>query len=199
MKEIPFDQKVEGKRQAVFSILFALDNQPWQNYPEVSPEKKDVVVPTCLMINRADGWIGFVGGAAEEGESLETAVKREVKEEVGYEIVVGLEPLVAHDIGSKTTHAFALQLPFAQLKKIQLNMDEASHSSEITGVFLPHLVDYRSLSKGGIGVGELIRSSLAPSVREELIQFLLKKNIFPKTQLVEICQEVGFSLEELLK
>lgn len=200
MKQISFNQKIADKKQCVFVILYALGNKPWLNYPNISDKKKDLVVPTCLMINRADGWIGFVGGKVEEGETLEQAVIREVEEEVGYRITSDLEPIVAHEIDPITTHAFAIRLEYEALTEVQRKATEAAHfNSEICGVFLPHLINYQGISSGGQGLSELIKSSLAPSVKEELMHFLLQKKIFTKEDLSHICIRAGYNLEELLQ
>lgn len=198
MLKIDFYQEVEGKTRAVFVILYALDGKPWQNYTS-KPERSDLVIPTFIMINRADGRIGFVGGKVDPGESLEEAARRETLEEIGYQLNHPLEPLVAHDLDTFSTHVFASELSYEQLKQIQRDAHQAEHfCSEITGVFLPHLIDYNKHFGKGNGITELIKSSLAPSVREELVHFLLYKNIFLEEDLTEICSDGGYSLKKLL-
>lgn len=48
----------------------------------------------------------------ENGETLEQAATRKVSEEVGHDISVKLEPLVAHDIGPITRHAFLVKMTY---------------------------------------------------------------------------------------
>lgn len=199
MKKVKFDQKIAGKPQAVFSILYALDGKPWANYPG-SNGRANLIIPTCIMINRSDGWIGFVGGKVDQNETLEEAAKREVREEIGYEVTSPLENIVAHDIGPFTTHVFAVQLTYEDLREIQKNSPQASHfGSEITGVFLPHLINQNQLYSTRGSIAGIIKSSLAPSVREELIHFLVNKKILPQKELSEICDSCGYSLETLLR
>lgn len=196
---IDFYQKIPSKPQAVFAIFYALDGKPWQNHQEVPLRGKNATIPTCLMINRSDGRIGFVGGMVSAGENLEQAVRREVKEEIGYVFSSPLEPLVAYDIGKITTHVFMVELTYESLRQIQKDAVNSEHyGSELTGVFLPHLIDYHGLIDKGGGICNLFKNEFAPSVREELIHFLLKKNIFTKTQLENICCKAGYSLEKLL-
>lgn len=200
MNKIDFNTKVEGKPQAAFVILYSLEGNPWFNYPEKSPELKDLVIPTCLMINRSDGRIGFLGGKVEPGETLEEAARREVSEESGYTLDTPIEEIVAHDIGPITTHAFALQLSYTEIKEIQ---EKAMHTpyfgNEVTGVFLAQLIDYQLMFGKWGGIAELIKNNFAPSVREELVHFLLNKDIFTKEQLSDICERGNYSLQNLLQ
>ncbi len=198
MEKIEFHTKIDGKAQAVFVILYALEGKPWEKYPEKG-ERTNLVIPTCAMVNRADGQIGFIGGRVDPEETLEEAVKREAKEEAGVNLDSQLEPIVAHDCGHITTHAFAAKLNYGDLKKVQRDSHLAEHfGSEITGLFLPHLIDYdNKVGKGG-GISHIIKSSLAPSVREELIHFLLNKKIFSEKELKAICSNSGYSIKDLL-
>lgn len=199
MSKIDFNQKIEGKKQMVFVILYALDGQPWQSYEGASEKAKNLTIPTCLMINREDGRIGFVGGAIEEGETLKEAMKREIKEEVDFELSSDLEPLVAHDLGHITAHVFVNGLTYAELRELQRRSVDAPHfGSEVTGVFLPHLIDYEGMGGKG-GLVELLRHSVAPKVRDELAHFLIQKNVFEKEKLADIYQRAGFSLDEHLQ
>lgn len=201
VKKIGFREKVNGKSQAVFVIFYALDGKPWFGYRETDKERKELVIPTCMMINRWDGTIGFVGGKVDEGYSLEEAIKKEVKEEVGFDLDLKLEEVVAHDIGPITTHAFASQVSYEKLRNIQRNAVNAEDmGSEVTGVFLPHLVDYSEItsSRDG-GIVDLYKAEMQPSVREELTHFLLQKEIFFEEKLEAICRRAGFDLETLVK
>jgi U8 snoRNA-decapping enzyme len=198
MEVIDFNAVVEKKRRAAFVIFYALDGKPWENYSDKS-EFRDLTIPTCLMINRSDGSIGFIGGKVEEGETLAEAAKREVEEEIGHKTNGSIEPLVAHDIGPITTHAFIAEVAYDKLRSLLKESVKGSHfGAELTGVFMPHLINYRGHGRGG-GLANLLGSSMAPSVREELVHFLLKKNIFPKDELVELCRLSGYNLNNLLK
>ena len=198
MNIIDFDSNW-GKTQAAFVALFARDGIPWEAYSQDQPDEHSLKIPVCLMINRADGAVGFAGGKVEKNESLEAAAIRETQEEVGYKIDRKLIPVVAHDIGPITTHLFALEMQYNELREIQKNAVTAEHfGSEITGVFLPHLIDYARLTRKDGGVSVLLRSALAKSVREELAHFLLKMKIFDQPQLKITCETAGYPLDKLL-
>jgi U8 snoRNA-decapping enzyme len=200
MQTITFDAKVDTKPQAAFVIFYALDGKPWENYPKDQLERHKLTIPVCLMLNRSDGTLGFIGGMVEEGETLEEAAKREVREEIGHTMTVDIKPLIAHDIGPITTHAFITEITYKQLRNIQEKAINGPHfGSEITGVFLPHLIDYDStIGKGG-GLINLLKTPMAPSVREELVHFLLKKNVVAKDSLSSLCERAGFNLVQLLE
>ena len=150
------------------------------------------------MMNRADGQVGFIGGGVEEGESLEVAVTREVQEEIGHNIQTPLTSLVAHECETFTTHVFTSTVSYDQLKTMQTEAEKAEHfGSETTGLFLPHLFDYSVVKRKG-AIQNLIANSLAYTVREELMYFLLAFEIFHLDDLTRYCHEAGYSLEELL-
>jgi 8-oxo-dGTP pyrophosphatase MutT (NUDIX family) len=201
MHIIDFHTRIPGKKQAAFVIFYASDGKPWLNYVNDKHNRTNLVIPTALMMNRADGLVGFIGGGVEERETLEEAAVREVREEIGHAVTSSLEPLVAHELDVFTTHAFTSQVPYAQLRDMQKQAEKAEHfGSETTGVFLPHLINYDLVSprkKGG--VKNLLTGSLAPTVREELAHFLLAAHIFTLDELTALCHEAGFSLQELLR
>ncbi len=198
MRVIDFESKLD-KIQGAFVVLFARDGVPWQSYSQGDSPKQNLRIATCLMINRSDGAIGFVGGKVDPDETLEAAAVREVWEEVGYKIDSKLTPVVAHDIDPITTHLFALEMTHAELREIQKKAAIAEHfGSEVTGVFLPHLIDYAQTFNREGGITTLLRSAMALSVREEFIHFLIQMEIFDKAQLKIACDSAGYSLEKLL-
>lgn len=175
MKVISFNTRLDNKRQAAFVIFYA---------PEPNP--------TCLMINRADKTIGFIGGMVEKGESLEQAVIREVEEEVGHRTTTNLQPIVAHDIGPITTHVFSAELTGSELRTVHDKASMGVHFGlELTGVFITRFTRNHTV--------DLLKTKMAPSVTEELIHFLLVKNIFNREELNIICQRANYSLDSLLR
>lgn len=201
MHTVDIRKGVPGKRKAAFVIFYCLKWKPWENYREADAERKGLNIPTCLIINRWDGVMGFIGGMVDKNESLEEAAKREVFEEIGHKLDANLEPIVAHDIGPITTHVFGCELSSEEIIHIHKDASLAEDfGSEITGAFLPHLIDYDAETKNRKGgIAELLKGSMAPSLREELVHFLLKKKIFSKTQMFSICKSAGYNLVELLK
>lgn len=200
MNTIDFYLKIGTKPQAAFVIFYATDGMPWKDYPIDNSGRHGLTIPTCLMLNRADGLLGFIGGKVDGDETLEQAAIREVQEEIGHTVQLNLEPLIAHDLGPITTHAFAAHMTYAQLRKIQDDAIHAPHfGSEVTGLFLPHLIDYeREIGKHG-GLVNLLKSAMAPSVREEMMHLLLKKEIVSRDHLEDLCIQAGYILSELLK
>lgn len=200
MNIVDFKKGVEGKRKAAFVIFYCLKSKPWKKHREPDKEFINLNVPICLVINRWDGMMGFIGGKVEKGESLEDAVRREVFEEIGHKLLIKLEPIVAHDIGPITSHAFAAKVSYEEILHIERDASlSEDFGSEITGSFLPHLIDYDSATKSEKGgIVELYKGSMAPSMREELTHFLLKKKIFSKKELEDICTRAGFDLGQLL-
>jgi len=175
MEAIAFYSRVASKAQAAFIIFYSLESSP-----------------SCLMIDRTDNTLGFIGGMVESGESLEEAAIREASEEIGHMVTAHLEPLVAHNIGTITTHAFTAEVGATELETI--------HAQAETGIH--YGVELNSATISSLSKSELIAllpRPMAPSVREELIHFLFKANIYKPSTLVQICEKAGYDLQELLR
>ena len=200
MNKIEFDTKIEGKPQAAFVILYALDGKPWLHHPGLSSYRRNLIIPTCLMINRADGGVGFVGGMVEKDETLAEAATRETDEEIGYNISTLLVPIVAHEMDKITSHAFASRLDYEELRKVQKEATNAIHfGSEVTGVFLPHLYDYRGRFGNGGGLVSLLRINMVRGAREQFAHFLINTDILTRSELDSICLSTNFTLDNLLQ
>jgi 8-oxo-dGTP pyrophosphatase MutT (NUDIX family) len=201
MHVIDFNTKIKNKIQAIFVIFFVVDGKPWKGYTNSYGEIADTPIPMCLVVHRWDGSIGFVGGKVDGKETFKETLEREVKEEVGIDFKWEYDPIVAHDVGPITTHAVAVKVSYEELLEIRKKAStQSTIESQTTGFSTPHLVVYDIISKNKKGgLIELYKTSMAPSVREELTHFLLKKKIYTKEQLQVIVKKAGFSLEDLLR
>ena len=202
MKKIPVNSKILLKQQFIYLALICDDAKPWQ-FQEADIALKDLIVPRILMVNREDGLLGFVGGAVFEGEMIDEALRRTANEEIGYilDSRFDIEPVVAHELDSYTTHIFMQKMPFTFLQEIhrQTIMGE-EYGKSIIGSQLPHLYDYDGLFKKGGGLINLIANNcLAPSVREELVHVLLLHNICSIDILSDVCIRSGYKLTELMQ
>lgn len=160
------------KRQAAFLALYNSGYPLYRDYTNLSkvpnPEEK---IPTILMINRWDGKIGFPGGHVDPGESPLEALKRELLEEINYE--VRKEPTFVCRIEAPNTilHFYAQEIPdFKELKSIVRQSLAARHyGSEVTGVFLQHLKTY----KDDKGLATFLQgSNLVYGVKQEIEDLL---------------------------
>lgn len=127
-----------------------------------------------LMILRRGGDLGFPGGKLEEGESILKGMIREVKEEIGLELVQRTDMEVISVDSTKKCECHAVLIPELKqwiLDKAVTASYTASHSKEVDGVLL--------LKKKPNVIDNIIQChSLAPTVKEELLAF---KAILEKT------------------
>lgn len=201
IKTIPFETHLDGKGRAAFVILHT-QYPVWEQYPGLTAAQKAIQIPACLMLRRWDGMSGFPGGVVEKGETLQQAAIRELWEEVGFEVsgddVPRMQPLVAHDIGKISTHAFALRVDWFKLVDVARCVFFTEHfGSETCGPSLEHLVDYGQLGLKPVGLNMLLRMPLATSVREELVHLILSNGYAPYESLGKTCAAAGFDIAEL--
>lgn len=172
MRQIPLLSNARDKKQASFLMLVGAD-KIWQSYDGIDPELQQAEIPHALLINRADGKIGFPGGYVEKGETPRQGVLREVEEELGYKVPNPdlVKPLISFEMGI-VVHVFMLELPYNELKAVLAGMVNAPHfGSEVSGAFLAQLATYTR--RGRVqGYPELMRSNLVITVKECLDLYL---------------------------
>ncbi len=163
MQPLSLDQK----RKAVFLALYNQGTKLYKDYPLTNKVSNDAVIPTVLMINRWDGKIGFPGGHVDEGEDILVALKRELKEEINYNLTE--TPVLVNVIEAPTTilHFYALEVSsISTMKNIVRAAVMADHfGSEVTGTFIQHLMTY----KDGKGLETFLKgTSLVYGVPSEI-------------------------------
>lgn len=129
-------------------------------------EKKDTKL--LLFMNRWDGKIGFPGGKVDPGENLIQALKREVLEEINFNLTIEPKLICSHNIKekNKNVHLFHLDLPFNLVKSIMINcVDSQDFINECNGLTLTHLENYNNDK----GINNYLKNNLVDSVLEETI------------------------------
>lgn len=168
---------------AAFVIPYTNISFPWIAHPEqLSDEShRGLCVPRLLMIQRADGSFGFPGGHTEPCDtSPEGTVIREAMEETE----LTLNPVRLHHMHTRPSEKgnaiaiFSHHLGERQLQQAAANYRLASHHAEISGVILPHIIDYRHPDRKprfeDLRISELPYSD--NKTKEDVITFLAQQN-----------------------
>lgn len=179
-RRISFGYRDNQKKDAVFIAIYSREISPWKYFKD---NAKDVVCPGVIMIDRWDGRMGFPGGGADKNESLEEALKREVKEEIGIRIRVDKIHSIASHEWKIRTHLFGLEVQEMEFMHIYYHIlnnfarsillhayDEVDASrflSETTGIKIVPIVRHHNK-----GINLFVDNSFAGSAKEDLEVFI---------------------------
>ena len=149
-----FDRIENGVRSSemkdcVFLWLYARGCKPYAKYMEVEDQNQEM--PMAMMQLRWDGSFGVAGGKVDEGETLEQALHREIKEEIAYEIKGTPVPMATFKDKSSPwhIHSYSLEVSFEELIKARNESVNAEHRiSECSGYVVIHMANY----KNGLGL-----------------------------------------------
>jgi len=176
---IEFGKINPDKKSATFLVIFVRQMSPWRYFKD----QAHIKCPAVIMIDRWDGRTGFPGGTLEEGETLQEALVREIKEEIGLNIKPQkLIPVVSRE-WKITSHLFALELiemEFLYIYYHILNnfsrsillhaheeMDSSHFLSEITGIKIVPI-----LNQEGKGINKFLQNGFAGHGKEDLEVFI---------------------------
>lgn len=172
VKRIDFGTNPNGANESVFLALHGR-HTVYQGVEWVPEMYQDMQIPLLLMLHRWDGMIGFPGGNVNPGEDLKTALIREVNEEIRFVVdAEDLVPVVSYEVEGKNrvTHLYQATVDFEVLKAAQSSAwDAKDYLTEITGVFLAHMMASRGGYTGMKGVPALLASPMPPTAREQLM------------------------------
>ena len=193
IERVPFDTSSE--RHAAFIVMHAM-HTPWttDEYPHLT----GLQVPVTLMVHRADGKIGFPGGMADGDETPEEALVREAAEEAYMMIQVdNIEPLAAYrEDSGLIVRTYTEESTFESLLYRQRMAERAKHfGSEITGIILPHLVDFRDYGARHGGLINVLRTPSASAVPYELGLLVQKTGFYDRAKIDALSTSLGYQLD----
>lgn len=177
---VPFGQRNPEKKEAVFLAIYVEEIAPYKYFKD---QIRNVRCPALIMIDRWDGRMGFPGGTVGEIETLEAALVREIKEEIGINVrPEKLHPVVSFE-GKRVTHLYGLnvlEIEFLHIYYHILNNfarsvllhayeqgDESHFMSEITGIKIVPLLVHE-----GRGLNLFLENHFAGSAKADLMVFL---------------------------
>ena len=175
-KRLSFGQRVEGKKDAVFLVIYSHDISPWKYFKDNIDHEK---CPGFIMIDRWDGRMGFPGGTVDEGEELIEALSRETKEEIGIKIRINQLRQIASFEGKICSHLFGLEVNEIEFMHIYYHIlnnfsrsillhayeegDESRFLSEITGIKIIPVVRHNDK-----GINRFTQNQFAGNAKEDL-------------------------------
>lgn len=162
----------EGKLQCVFLLIYCKDGIPYKKY---SLPNGRLLIPKVLSLGRHDGNIGFIGGKVDPGESLISALLREVLEETGLVIDASLiTPLATFSELKANIHSFSLEVTEKELLKMaSVISNSETFGVEITGYNLNHIERY----KNNGGVEQVLNQNWKATGKLELEELIKQKGL----------------------
>lgn len=133
-----------NQRQMVFCAITTNNNF---NDEVLNKSKRGIDIPLVLMLMRWDGLIGFPGGNVEKEESLHSALKRELLEEINYEIDLkdNVQVLCSLSNNERTIHCFTQEVTLDKFKEIIKNsMNATGFLKETQGCFGVQIANFEN-------------------------------------------------------
>lgn len=163
----------KGKLQCVFLLIYCRDGKPHKKYSLPNGRK---LIPKVLSLNRHDGFVGFIGGKVDPGETLIEGLIREVEEETGLILspTLPIEPLATYSDKEANIHSFSLEVTVNELLDMATIISKSENFGiEITGFALNHIEEY--ISSGGLE--QVLNQNWKATGRFELIELIKQKEL----------------------
>lgn len=168
-------------KNAVFLAIY-LKNKCYKGYPHTSEDIQNTTFCQLLFVNRWDGSKGFVGGNIDEGEDLITALKREVLEEINFNITEQhtLKEICSHDCGNINTHLYSLEINLEEKHSILSHAHFGKdYEAEICGLLFQHIFRNKDNNIEKACFDRFLNKNFfAKSVKEEVEILIQKENLY---------------------
>lgn len=189
---LPLGSNPQNLPQAAFIALIT-ESKVWKDYDEISNKAKKTIVPQVLMVQRWDGFKGFVGGKVEEGESIKVAVSRECIEEINFrmtkEELKKAKLIASHSTGNLVTHLIVLHISPERMREAVIGSHDAKHNgSEIVSVIPVPFINYKHMPS----FDNFMKNNFSSTVKEEIVELVKKLGWQEKYNL----QNIDFHLNK---
>jgi len=148
-------------------------------YTGVPKELRGDQIPLVLMLLRWDGFVGFPGGKVDEGEDLITALRRELREEINFNV----DPKKANLLCSLATqnddrhiHCYEYNVGKSWFRHAITQAAQAEHFlSETQGCFGVQVAHF----EGGGGIYDFLKNNFKATAKMELECLIRTKKWVP--------------------
>jgi U8 snoRNA-decapping enzyme len=164
----------------VFGAIYCEAATPNRYYTGVPKERRGDKIPLVLMLLRWDGCIGFPGGKVDSGEDLETALKRELREEINFNVDLRKAKLLcslATESNDRHIHCYEYNVgDESWFRHAITQAAQAEHFlSESQGCFGVQIAHF----EGGGGIYDFLKNNFKATAKMELECLIRTKKWVP--------------------
>ncbi|CAH1782640.1 unnamed protein product [Owenia fusiformis] len=173
---------LESYHHAAHALIYADDDSiKFKFYPARA---------AIMMQMRCDGYVGFPGGMVDDGENIEAAVNRELREEIGlnlkkYEITKEDHFMSqVSEFKKLCLHFYVKKVTLEEFFEIEMDCLRApDHGTEVMGALR---VPLYTMGDGMRGLPVFLANQFIGNARQQLITALLKLGIMTEDEVIKV-------------